>query len=120
MNFFLDENFSLKVAMRLRAMGHDVITVDDIGRKGAHDEDHLFFARTQGRIFVSHDGDFYLIHRSLQRWDVAAMHSGILIISDMLGIAQEARAVDIFASSELPTANALYYWDERLSWIRYR
>ncbi|MCA1669561.1 MAG: hypothetical protein LC793_19670 [Thermomicrobia bacterium] len=61
-----------------------------------------------------------MIHRSLQRWGLAAMHSGILVTPDTLGVVQEARALDIFASSALPTANALYYWGERLSWIRYR
>ncbi|MDQ6907458.1 MAG: DUF5615 family PIN-like protein [Chloroflexota bacterium] len=110
----------MNVAMRLRDMGHDVVTVDDIGLKGAHDEEHLFFARNQGRVFVSHDGDFYLIHRSLQRWGVAVMHGGILITPDTLGVVQDARALDIFASSELPIANALYYWDERVSWVRYQ
>lgn len=120
MNFFLDENIAMKVAIRLRAMGHDVVTVDDIGLKGAHDEEHLFFARNQGQIFVSHDGDFYLIHRALRRWGVAVMHCGILITPDTLGVVPEARVLDIFASSELLTANALYYWDERLSWLRYQ
>ncbi|MHB8645566.1 MAG: DUF5615 family PIN-like protein [Thermomicrobiales bacterium] len=120
MKVFLDENVSVKVAIRLRDAGQDVMTVDDIGLKGAHDEEHLFFARDQGRVFVSHDGDLYLIHRSLRRWGVAAMHSGILITPDTLGVAQEAWALDIFASSELPTANVHYYWDERVSWVRYQ
>lgn len=80
----------------------------------------MFFAHANNRILVAYDGHFYLVHRTLRRWGVTDMHAGILIVPDTLSIAEQAGVLDIFAASQLPAANELYYWDVDRSWIRYR
>lgn len=56
--YHLDESVNHAVATGLRQRGIDVTTVIDAGLTGADDEAQLAFARTHGRVTVSHDSDF--------------------------------------------------------------
>lgn len=120
--FFLDENLSVHVASLLRAMGHEVTTARDERLVRAHDDEQLFFAAERGMILVSHDNDFYVLHRGIRRWlrqrGETAIHAGILIISDMLGTEEKARRLDTFAASGLTAANELYEWFPEGDWVR--
>jgi len=58
MRFLLDNNLSRRVADLLRAAGHDVVHVGDIGLHAAPDEAVLDEARTNMRVLVSADTDF--------------------------------------------------------------
>jgi predicted nuclease of predicted toxin-antitoxin system len=120
--FFLDENLSVHVASLLRTLGHEVTTARDEGLIRAHDDEQLFFAAENGLILVSHDGDFYVLHRGIRRWlhsrGETAIHSGILIIPDNLSTEQKARLLDIFAASGLVAANELYEWFPDRDWVR--
>jgi predicted nuclease of predicted toxin-antitoxin system len=58
MRFLLDHNISPKVADPLRAAGHDVAVVREVGMSRATDEVVIDFARRERRVLVSADTDF--------------------------------------------------------------
>jgi predicted nuclease of predicted toxin-antitoxin system len=73
--FHLDENVHLVLAEALRRRGINVSTASDAGLIGASDEEHLEFARRQGRIVVTHDADFLRIHaRGVQHAGIVFCH----------------------------------------------
>jgi len=120
--FFLDENLSVHVASLLRAMGHEVTTARDERLVRAHNDEQLFFAAEKRMILVSHDNDFYVLHRGIRRWlwqrGETAIHAGILIIADVLNTEEKARCLDTFAASGLTAANELYEWFPDGDWVR--
>ena len=58
MKFLLDENLSPLHARTLRALGHDALSVVDLGLSGADDSVVRHAAIQAGRILVTLDGDF--------------------------------------------------------------
>jgi len=56
--FPLDENLSPRLAEPLRAAGHDVTHVHDVGLTGADDEAVIATARSEQRVLISADTDF--------------------------------------------------------------
>lgn len=73
MLLYADEDFSFPVVEELRQLGHDVLTVQEDGRKGISDPGVLARAFALGRSVLTHNRrDFERINRQ------AAPHSGIL------------------------------------------
>jgi hypothetical protein len=58
MRFLLDNNLSPRLAGFLRAGGHEVVHVRDIGMASATDPVVIDAARVQGRVLISADTDF--------------------------------------------------------------
>jgi predicted nuclease of predicted toxin-antitoxin system len=58
MRFLLDNDLSPKLADFLRAAGHDVVHVRDIGLGSATDAVVIDEARAQGTVLISADTDF--------------------------------------------------------------
>jgi predicted nuclease of predicted toxin-antitoxin system len=58
MKFLLDHDVYAVTAQLLRGLGHDVVTVAEIGLVQADDLELLDAARQQQRIFVTRDRDF--------------------------------------------------------------
>jgi len=56
--FLLDQNRSPRLAVLLRAAGHDVVHTADLGLDQAEDDEVLAVAREQDRVVVSGDTDF--------------------------------------------------------------
>jgi hypothetical protein len=70
---FADEDFDHRVVARLRALGHDVITVMDAGQRGQSDMDQLASATAQGRVLITFNrADYHALHRR------SAAHAGII------------------------------------------
>jgi hypothetical protein len=70
---YADEDFPLAVVMELRRLGHDVLTVQDDGRRGTADPDVLARAHALGRAVLTHNRrHFERLHRQ------GAAHSEIL------------------------------------------
>ena len=69
--FHLDENIRIEIALGLRRFGVDVTTSGDVSLLGADDNNQLFYATEQGRILVTHDRDFLVMHA------VDCEHAGI-------------------------------------------
>jgi hypothetical protein len=71
---FADEDISLVVVNRLAQLGHDIVSANDLRRKGLPDPDQLKFASAQGRAVVTHNRLHFLrLHRH------AKPHAGIII-----------------------------------------
>src|SRR5690348_12851207 len=72
MLLYADENFPLPVVEELRRLGHDVLTVQDDGRRAAADPDVLARAHALGRAVLTYNRrHFERLHRQ------GAAHSGI-------------------------------------------
>jgi hypothetical protein len=69
--FHLDENVSNAVASGLRRYSIDVTTTSQAGLIGKDDPNQIQFAKTEGRVIVTHDPDFLRLHYT------DASHSGI-------------------------------------------
>ena len=52
---YADENFPLGAVQLLRGMGHDVLTVQDAGRRGSPDPQVLADAAADGRAVLTHN-----------------------------------------------------------------
>ena len=64
---FSDEDFPLPVVRELRRLGHDVLTVHDIGKANQRwlDDEVLAYARTEGRgVLTLNRLHFRRLHRS--------------------------------------------------------
>jgi predicted nuclease of predicted toxin-antitoxin system len=73
MRLFADEDFDHRVVARLRALGHDVVTVMEAGRRGASDEEQLAHATAEGRVLITFNrADFHALHRR------GIAHAGII------------------------------------------
>jgi hypothetical protein len=70
---YADEDFALTAVEELRRLGHDVLTVQEDGRRGTPDPDVLARAHALGRAVLTHNRrHFERLHRR------GAAHSGIL------------------------------------------
>ena len=71
LQFHLDESVDPAVAVGLGQRGIDVTTAGEVRLLGASDLQHLEFARTEGRVLVTHDRDY------LRMAAAGADHAGI-------------------------------------------
>jgi predicted nuclease of predicted toxin-antitoxin system len=63
--FYADENLDYPVTERLRALGHDVLTVQESGEQGGDDARVLAYATAASRIVLTFDRrDFERLHRT--------------------------------------------------------
>src|SRR5690349_15580965 len=71
---YADEDFDRRVVDRLQALGHDVLTVQDDGRRAAADETILGRAVELGRTLVTFNrSDFIRLHAR------RSAHCGIIV-----------------------------------------
>jgi len=71
--FYADENFDYPTVERLRALGHDIRTVQEAGRRASSDAQVLADATADGRAVPTHDRDaFKTLHRR------SPQHAGIV------------------------------------------
>ncbi len=81
----LDEHVHPAVAAGLRHRGIDVTTTTEAGLGGADDEDQLAFARSQGRVIVTHDDDFLALHaRGVAHAGIAYCHQQSRTVGELL------------------------------------
>ncbi|MGH2416412.1 MAG: DUF5615 family PIN-like protein [Microcystaceae cyanobacterium] len=76
---YADEQFPRRVTELLRALGHDVLTVQEAGKANLRipDEDVLAFARSNKRaVLTLNRRDFFRLHRSQTE------HAGIVACKD--------------------------------------
>lgn len=71
LRFHLDEHLSPAIAAGLRRRGIDVTTTLEVGLQGADDTVHIAFALSAGRVIVTQDDDYLILHSQRVR------HAGI-------------------------------------------
>lgn len=70
--FYLDNDVAAKVAVLLRARGHDAISARDLKREDASDDEQFFIASELERVFITHnEKDFILLYDAWKRWSAA-------------------------------------------------
>src|SRR5690242_5738769 len=84
---YADEDFPWGAVQILRALGHDVLTVQDAGRRGSSDPQVLADATAIGRAVLTHNHrDFKRLHSTVHP------HGGIISCTrddnDLPGLAQ--------------------------------
>ena len=83
--FHFDEHIPTAVALGLRRRGVDVTTTADAGLSDAEDEEHIAFAVSQGRVFVTHDDDFLVLHsRGVRHAGIAYCAQGSRSVGELL------------------------------------
>src|ERR1700733_13420878 len=69
---YADEDFPGPVVRLLRDLGHDILTVQEAGRRGASDAQALADATADIRAVLTHN------HRHFRRLHAAQAHAGII------------------------------------------
>lgn len=93
---YANENFPRPVVDALRALGHDVLTVQETGRAGAAMPDSavVSFATAQGRaVLTINRRDFIRLHTADRG------HAGIIVCTLDLDFAGQAARIDAAAAS---------------------
>jgi predicted nuclease of predicted toxin-antitoxin system len=115
--FLIDNNLSPVLAGILRAAGHDVVHLREIGLQAATDDVVLARARTEERVLVSADTDFgTLLARS------GAKSPSVLLMRRLVGRRAAEQAATILAnlpatSADLEEGAVVVLTDE---WVRIR
>ena len=98
LRYYLDESISAALAGHLRARGIDTLAALEAGRAGTgiSDIEQLLFARTEGRVIVTHDYDFI---------SLAAQHpghAGVLLLHRPLSIGETLDYLELTARLVAP------------------
>jgi predicted nuclease of predicted toxin-antitoxin system len=102
--FYADEQFPLRTTEHLRALGHDVQTVQEAGNANQQisDDDVLTFATQQGRaVLTLNRRDFIRLHR--KRSD----HAGIVVSKDDVNKIELAERIHRVVEAEVPLLRKL-------------
>lgn len=93
MQFYLDEDISQTVAVIARRLGLDVMSAQELGRRGVGDVEQLQYATEQGRCLVTRDcGDFQdITDRFIEQ---GRDHAGVLCVPKSLGNDQFRRIAE--------------------------
>jgi predicted nuclease of predicted toxin-antitoxin system len=79
--FYLNENIAASLAGLLGQNGHDVLTTQGAGKRGAGDEAQLDYATENDRILLTHNRrDFRQIHRRQQF--IGKRHRGVILLGE--------------------------------------
>ena len=104
--YFSDQNFTKAVMTGLRAKGIDVLTAHEAGRCGYTDPEQLEFSTLDGRVLVTFDRDFLLLHAQ------DPTHAGIAWVqSERYTIGQLIAALELL--------HAVYAADDMLGRLEY-
>lgn len=98
---YANENFPVEVVLRLRALGHDVLTTHEMGKsnRGIEDDEVLRFAVSEGRCMITiNRKDFMRLHRD------QSDHAGIIVCTENRNYLVFAEKIDeaIRQAGELP------------------
>ena len=114
MRFLVDQNLSTKVAIALRAAGHDVIHTSEVELSTAPDPVIVAFASDDGRIIISADTDFSALLAAS-----GADHPSVVLVRLRSPRSAEALAAVIIAnldavSNDLNLGSVVVLEDERV------
>ncbi|MBV8382664.1 MAG: DUF5615 family PIN-like protein, partial [Planctomycetaceae bacterium] len=82
----LDEHVSPAIATGLRRRAIDVTTTREVGLQGADDIDHIAFALPAGRLIVTHDEGYLVLHaQGVRHAGIVYCHQHARTIGQILG-----------------------------------
>ena len=85
--FHLDEHVATAVAVGLRRRGIDLTMPHEVGLSGADDLQHIEFARSEGRVIVTHDRDFTRHHsQAVSHAGIAYCHQDKYSVGELLSV----------------------------------
>ena len=61
-----------------------MVTPAETGLLGSSDDEYLAHSRTEGRVLVTHDGDFLRLHRLQGHADIASCEQGSRTIGQLV------------------------------------
>jgi predicted nuclease of predicted toxin-antitoxin system len=102
----LDEMYSPRIAVELRARGHDVIHASELGLAGRSDIELFAAVSAERRAIVTNNADDY-VRLFAHAADEGTDHSGILLTSDR-SLPRSRKTIGLFVRvlDELMSANA--------------
>jgi predicted nuclease of predicted toxin-antitoxin system len=113
-SLYLDECVDQRLAATLRALGYDVVTVQEAHRESEEDEDQLLYASSQGRMLLSHNQlDFRRWHAAFER--TRRPHGGIILIPQTVPLSRleiRARLMLDWVTETLDRHSRLFTWAE--------
>ena len=122
---YLDENVNRQFGLMLHALGFNVIFARDVHPPHTSDHIHLAWATKAGRLLITHDRDYLLLHRAWHDWfrefghSPIPRHSGIVMIPQD-PVLPKANAVTVvlqlFEYSAASFANRLLEWSATRGW----
>lgn len=121
--FYSDNHISYGLLDALVTLGHDVLKCQDTGLRDAPDHEHLWFATSENRVFITSDHGFKLWSDAWvfwsQRWGVSYSHPGILIIPVpiKLNVASCVSLIDGYVSRNPTLANTWHELSDNGFWI---
>lgn len=92
LRYLVDEHVAKAVATGLWKRGIDVVTIAEVGRLGAEDEDLLAFAEEEGRVMVTQDRDFLRLAAQM-----SGDHPGVVYAPQGRSIGELVRLLDLLA-----------------------
>jgi hypothetical protein len=101
---YANENFPLEVVIRLRGLGHDVLTTHEAGKsnQGIEDDAVLRFAiSTERSVITLNRRDFIRLHQTVPS------HSGIIVCTENRDYPDFAGKIDQLIRHSGPLANTL-------------
>ena len=107
----------------LGAHGDDAGAALRVGKPGNTDLEQLAIARRTGRVFVTHDRAYALLHEAWRAWTAEwglaeTRHPGIVILPDagVLPAEAAAEAIDALAKEQTSFENRLFEYNARDGW----
>ena len=101
---YSNENFPLPVVEELRRLGHDVLTIQEVGRaeQAVPDEEVLAFATAEGRaVMTLNRKHFVYVHRRQPE------HTGIIVCTFDPDFVAQAQRIHAVIESETELARQL-------------
>ena len=102
---YTNENFPKEVALTLRNLGYDVLTVEEAGnaRQRIPDEQVLEFALQTERVLITvNRKDFLLLHKKLH-----GRHLGIVLCTEDIDFVRMSRNIDTCLQSSFQKTPSL-------------
>jgi predicted nuclease of predicted toxin-antitoxin system len=86
---YFDENMQGAVLIQLRRRGIDIVTVQELGQRGASDESHIIRAREMQRVICTNDQDFLRLASS------GITHAGLVFGSPHTTIGDWVKSLEL-------------------------
>jgi hypothetical protein len=124
---YLDENVNRQLGLILLALGFDVVFARDVLPPHTSDHIHLATAARSGRILLTHDRDYQLLHCAWRDWFNEYLqaplprHGGLLLIPQhpVLSLFDAVAVVRGFLEDATvgSYANRLFEWTANSGWL---